>query len=248
MAKNPLHEEAQATLKRLETIDPGLKELLDEAYGYAVFPAVGKAALVVGGAYGQGEVYEKGKVAGYATLAQLTIGVQLGGETFSEVIAFESRESFDRFKRGKVAFAANAAAVLVKAGAATSENYESGVSVYVHAEGGLLLELAIGGQKFTFKPASKMDGEQNGKDGRSEQKRRSSKQRGAKATQSKSSRGSKNTQRSRKEAHPGQHAAGRGSKSRHSVSRSASAKAKSSRNASMRTAAKRKGTTAKAGR
>src|SRR5437868_5865824 len=90
-AKPSLHDEAQATIKRLQSIDPGLKSLLRKAHGYAVFPAVGKAAAVIGGAYGHGVVFERGRPIGYATLAQLTIGIQLGGDTFSELIVFENR-------------------------------------------------------------------------------------------------------------------------------------------------------------
>src|SRR5215216_172327 len=74
-----LQEEVQATLKRLEAKDPGLKQLLKKAYGFAVFPSVGKAALVVGGAYGRGLVYERGKMVGHATIGQFTLGVPLVG-------------------------------------------------------------------------------------------------------------------------------------------------------------------------
>ena len=151
--------DAQATLRKLQAKDPGLKRLLEKAYAYAVFPAVGKANLVIGGALGRGEVFEKGKKVGYATITQLTIGVQIGGDTFDEVVVFESRESFERFKRGKTAFAANASAVLVKAGAASAKDFEKGAAVYVYPHGGMMLELAIGGQRFKFKPA---DEEQDG--------------------------------------------------------------------------------------
>src|SRR5688572_22644760 len=99
-----LEEEVQATLKRLEAKDPGLKQFLKKAYGYAVFPSVGKAALVVGGAYGRGLVFERGKMIGHATISQLTLGVQLGGDTFTEILVFESREALDRFKKGRMAF------------------------------------------------------------------------------------------------------------------------------------------------
>src|SRR2546421_5211543 len=112
--KPSLHEQAQAAIKRLASIDPGLKNQLKKAHGYVVFPAVGKAAAVIGGAYGHGEVYEKGKPIGYATIAQLTIGVQLGGDTFSELIVFENRQPLERFKQGTMKFSANASAVLVK--------------------------------------------------------------------------------------------------------------------------------------
>src|SRR5947209_17906292 len=110
------HEDVQGTLQRLKEEDPGLGRLLKSAYGYAVFPYVGRAAAVVGGAFGGGEVFERGKRIGHATLSQLTIGVQLGGETFAEIIVFENQQTLDRLKQGKFAFAANASAALVRAG------------------------------------------------------------------------------------------------------------------------------------
>jgi lipid-binding SYLF domain-containing protein len=148
-----LHEESEATLDRLEAHDPGLRKLLEKAHGYVVFPSVGKATAVLGGAFGKGEVFEKGKMIGYAGLAQLTLGVQLGGQTFSEIIAFQDKAALDRFKAGRWAFAANASAVLVKAGAAASSNYEKGAAVFVSSEGGMMLEVAIGAQKFFYRPA-----------------------------------------------------------------------------------------------
>ena len=173
------HDEVTATLKRLEKKDPGLKRLLQKAHGYAVFPSVGKAAVVLGGSYGRGEVFEKGKFIGHATIAQFTVGVQLGGDTFAEVIVFETKPALERFKQGKMAFAANASAVLVKAGAAAANNFNRGVAVFAYSEGGMLLEAAIGGQKFKFKPASKPDSEQgqgqeqskSGKSGKGQQGR-----------------------------------------------------------------------------
>jgi hypothetical protein len=161
-AKQQPKPDALATLKKLQAKDPGLKKLLEKAYAYAVFPAVGKANLVIGGALGRGEVFEKGKKVGFATITQLTIGVQIGGDTFDEVVVFESRESFERFKRGKTAFAANASAVLVKAGAASAKDFEKGAAVYVYPHGGMMLELAIGGQRFKFKPADEEQGGQKG--------------------------------------------------------------------------------------
>ena len=155
-----LREEAAAALKRLQAKDPGIKRLLEKAHGYAIFPAVGKAAAVVGGAYGRGVVFERGKPAGYATIAQLTVGVQLGGDTFTELVVFETRQALERFKQGKTAFAASASAVLVKAGAAAANNFNRGVAVYAYSDGGMLLELAIGGQKFKFKPSGGGQGQQ----------------------------------------------------------------------------------------
>ena len=149
-----LHQESRAAVRRMCEKDPGLQRLLDEAYGYAVFPSVGKATAVVGGAFGKGEVFQRGKLIGYAGLVQLTLGVQLGGQTFRQIVAFRDQAALARFKAGRTAFAANASAVLVKAGAAASAGYESGALVFLSSEGGMMLEAAIGAQKFIFKPAA----------------------------------------------------------------------------------------------
>ena len=148
-----LHGETRATLKRLRDEDAGLDDLLGRAHAYAVFPSVGKAAAVIGGAFGMGEVFRKGKLVGYAAVAQLTVGVQLGGDTFAQVIAFEDEAAFGRFARGRWAFAASASAVAVSAGAAASADYENGAVVFVRPEGGLLVEAALGAQKLFFRPA-----------------------------------------------------------------------------------------------
>ena len=148
-----LHGDVRATIARMESRDPGLRQLLADAHAYAVFPSVGRATAVIGGAFGKGEVIQSATLVGYAAVGQLTLGVQVGGQTFSEIIAFQDKSALDRFKQGRYAFAANASAVLVKAGAASSANYQKGVIVFVASEGGMMLELAIGGQKFWFRPA-----------------------------------------------------------------------------------------------
>src|SRR4051794_3561940 len=148
-----LNGECRAAVNRMEQSKPGFRTMLKKAHAYAVFPSVGKAAAVLGGAFGKGEVFEQGKLIGYAAVAQLTLGVQLGGDTFVEVVVFENKEALDRFKQGKTAFAANASAALIKAAAASAADFEKGAAVYVHCEGGLMLEAAIGGQHFFFRPA-----------------------------------------------------------------------------------------------
>jgi lipid-binding SYLF domain-containing protein len=145
--------EAQAALRRMEKRDPGLKAFLKRSHAYVVFPSVGKAAAVVGGAFGKGVVFQAGELVGYAGIVQMTVGVELGGGTFSQIVAFENAQSFGRFKRSPLRLAANASAVMVKGGAAASADYEKGAAVFVHGQGGLMLEAAVGGQKFVFKPA-----------------------------------------------------------------------------------------------
>jgi hypothetical protein len=144
---------ARAVLNRLASIDPALRQSLDDAYAYVVFPSVGKASALLGCAFGKGEVFKGGGLVGYAGTVQLTLGVQLGGYTFSEIVVCKDKQSFDRFKSGRIAFAAGASAVLVKSGAAGAVNYQRGVAVFVYPEGGLTLEAALGVQKFVFRPA-----------------------------------------------------------------------------------------------
>lgn len=157
MQNRTLRAEVEAKLKEFKAEYPGLKQWLNDAYGYAVFPEVGKASLVVGGSYGQGEVFGRGRPIGYATISQFTVGVQVGGDSFSELILFENKEALERFKSGKVEFAANASAVLVRAGTAKVNDYEQGVKTLAMSNGGMLLEASIGGQKFTFMPADESD-------------------------------------------------------------------------------------------
>jgi lipid-binding SYLF domain-containing protein len=148
-----VHPAAHAALVHLIERDETLRDRLDRAAGYAIFPSVGKATAVLGATYGRGEVYERGRLIGYAALVQVTIGVQLGGDTFIELVIFDRPEALKRFKEGKVAFAANAAAVIVKAGVAATRSSPPGADVQVVTEGGLLLETALGGQKFLYRPA-----------------------------------------------------------------------------------------------
>ena len=160
--RKPTDEEARAAIKRLEEKDPGLKQLLKIAYGYAVFPNVGKASLVVGGSYGRGPVYEQGELIGHATIGQTTAGVQLGGSTFAEIIAFRDKQALDRFTHNRLRFAANASTSFVKAGAMATKDLEKGTKVLVYSKGGMLVEVAIGGQKFNFKPTGDSEQGQSG--------------------------------------------------------------------------------------
>ena len=139
-------------LAKAKVQDPALQAFLDKAYGYAIFPSVGKGAVGVGGAYGKGEVFERGKQIGYCDLTQATIGVALGGQAFTEIIAFETKAALDNFKNGNLKFAAQATATALKAGASANAKYTDGVSVLTASEAGLMLEAAIGGQTFSFQP------------------------------------------------------------------------------------------------
>jgi lipid-binding SYLF domain-containing protein len=154
---NALYEEVTAAMKRIEAKDQELRKELREAVGYAVFPSVGRAGLILGGAYGSGVVFEKGQPIGEASLGQLTIGIQVGGQTFSLVIIFRTKDAFDRFKHGRIAFTANASAAMVKAAASGTADYEKDVIAKAYSQGGMIIEASLGGQGFRFKPKSLLE-------------------------------------------------------------------------------------------
>jgi len=146
--KNRKVAEAIAAFKNS---DPSMKIFFDKAYGYAVFPSVSKGGFGLGGAYGKGKVFQRGKRIGSTTLTQITIGLQLGGQTYREILFFKDKKALGRFTSGKFEFNAQASAVAVTAGASTDADYNDGVAIFTLARGGLMYEASVGGQKFTFK-------------------------------------------------------------------------------------------------
>lgn len=163
------HADAIAVFKS----SPAVMPFFETAYGYAVFPTVGKGGLFVGAAYGKGKVFRGDTTTGTATLVKLSLGWQVGGQAFREIIFFEDQRAYDEFTRGTFDFDANASAVAITAGLQAQAgsmgktagasvgpstgkqagtNYRKGMAVFVHAIGGLMLEAAIGGQTITFEP------------------------------------------------------------------------------------------------
>ena len=145
-----------------------------KSYGYAVFPSIGKGGLGIGGAYGKGHVYEKGKLIGDTSVTQLSIGFQAGGQAYSQIVFFEDKRALDEFTSGNFEFGAGASAVAVTAGASANagttgasagasggkkdattsgSEYYKGMAVFTIAKGGLMFEASISGQKFSFKAA-----------------------------------------------------------------------------------------------
>ena len=127
-----------------------LSNLFASATGYVIFPNVGKGAVGIGGASGNGIVYERGVMIGKAKMSQVSVGFQLGGQAYRELIFFENQESIDRFKKNKVEFSAQASAVAATAGASANAKYHEGVMIYTQQKGGLMYEASVGGQKFKF--------------------------------------------------------------------------------------------------
>ena len=161
------YTDAIAVFKKAPAVQPFFKN----AYGYAVFPTIGKGGFVIGGSYGKGQVYRGGKVTGETSLIKASIGFQAGGQAFSQMIFFEDKRAYDEFTSGNFEFDAAASAVAITAGvqgkagtegatasatagpatgAQAETNYHKGMVVFTHAKGGLMFEAAIGGQKFSF--------------------------------------------------------------------------------------------------
>ena len=149
----------------------------EKSYGYAIFPTIGKGGAGIGGAHGRGQVYAKGVHVGNTTMTQLTIGFQLGGQAFSQIIFFEDERAFTQFSSGNFEFAAQATAVAITAGASASVTttgnsagasggrndaksvgeYYRGMAIFTVAKGGLMYEATIGGQKFNYKNVKSAD-------------------------------------------------------------------------------------------
>jgi lipid-binding SYLF domain-containing protein len=144
----------------------------NNSYGFAVFPSIGKGGIGIGGAYGKGRVYAQGAHVGNTSMTQVTVGLQLGGQAFSQIIFFEDQRAFDEFTGGNFEFGAQATAVAITAGASaaatttgdsagtsggkkdakTAGSYHKGMATFTVAKGGLMFEASLGGQKFSYTP------------------------------------------------------------------------------------------------
>ena len=166
------YDDARTVFKKSEQTS----EYFAKSYGYALFPTVGKGALVIGAGHGSGKVYEKGAYVGDTSITQLSVGFQAGGEAFSEIIFFEDKAAFDKFTEGNFELAATAQATAITANvsatagttgasatasatkneaATTNAAYNDGMAVFTVAKGGLMYEASVAGQKFSYKPRKK---------------------------------------------------------------------------------------------
>ena len=148
-------EDVAETIAKFKEGDAGIQGWFRDAYGYAVFPSVGKGGIGIGGARGKGLVYEKGTLVGKVTLTQVTVGLQLGGQSFSEVIFFKDKTALDDFTRGNYEFDAGVSAVALTAGASADLGYNKGVAIVTATKGGLMYEASVGGQKFDYEAITK---------------------------------------------------------------------------------------------
>ncbi|TVL33748.1 lipid-binding SYLF domain-containing protein [Shewanella algae] len=163
---NDSYSSAIATFKQASETH----KFFDSAYGYAIFPTVGKGGLGIGAAYGKGRVYRGGVYTGDSSMTQVSIGFQIGGQAYSEIIFFKDAQAYRDFTSGSFEFGAQASAVAINAGAnaqagttgnsagagqsggsqAAKASYINGMAVFTAAKGGLMVEAALAGQSFTF--------------------------------------------------------------------------------------------------
>ena len=169
-------EEYSASIKAFKAAKE-TRSFFKNAYGYALFPKIGKGGYGVGGAYGKGQVYKGGKVTGTTKMTQLSVGLQVGGQAYSQIIFFEDKRAYTDFTRGNFEFSAQATAVAITAGAQASSGtvgktagsstgssnagkqargrYYKGMAVFTYVKGGFMYEATLSGQKYSFKPLGK---------------------------------------------------------------------------------------------
>lgn len=145
-------KDAVKAKKTLLKANADLDTFFDESAGYVIFPNVGKGGFIVGGASGNGVVYENGTAIGMANLKKLNVGFQAGGQAIIEVIFFETPEDLAEFKGDEFEFAAETSAVALKSGIAFNAKYKDGIAVFALPKAGLMADASVGGQRFAFEP------------------------------------------------------------------------------------------------
>jgi lipid-binding SYLF domain-containing protein len=141
---------SQKVLDKMIATSSGIESYHKSAYGYVVFPKVTKAGFVLGGAGGKGIVYKDHEVVGSSSLKQASVGLQAGGQQYSEIIFFENEGAYNHFINGKLKFDAQVSAVAIKPGVSLDVAYVDGVAVFTQSIGGLMFEASVGGQRFSY--------------------------------------------------------------------------------------------------
>lgn len=148
--RQELQDDANKALEAFKAKEMSVQEYLNSAAGYAVFPNVGKGAWILGGAAGNGVVYEGEEVVGYAELRQVDVGFQIGGQAFREIIIFKTQEALDEFKDGNFEFEGSASAVIWDEGKGKAIQFQDDVGVAVMPKAGAMAGISVGGQKFNY--------------------------------------------------------------------------------------------------
>ena len=143
-------QKASATIAAFKKKDPSIKGFFNRSYGYAVFPTVGKGGIGIGGAFGKGKVFRGGKYVGNAKLTQVSVGFQLGGQAYSEIIFFQTKSAFRKFTDSNLKLSAQVSAVAITEGAGARTAFKRGIAIFTMAKGGLMYEATVAGQQFKY--------------------------------------------------------------------------------------------------
>ena len=147
-----LQAKAQEALTNFKMADPTLTNFFAKAAGYAILPGVGEGGFIFGGEHGDGLVYQKAKLIGKISMSEVSVGAQVGGGSFAEIIFFETPAALKTFKTAKWEMSAKAKAAVAASGVAENAKYEQGVAVFTLPKSGAMVAAAVGGQKFKFEP------------------------------------------------------------------------------------------------
>ncbi|QLG46562.1 lipid-binding SYLF domain-containing protein [Costertonia aggregata] len=150
-------DDAEEAKQEMLTKDSGLENYFDTAEGYVIFPNVGEGGFIIGAASGNGVVYENGTAVGMANLKKVDVGFQIGGQALAEVIFFETEDALNEFKTDEFTFSGEVSATAVKQGVSENLNYNDGVIVLAMPKAGLMADVSVGGQKFTYTPMNELD-------------------------------------------------------------------------------------------
>ena len=148
--RDMLANSSEAAISRFQESDPRTGTFFDSAYAYAVFPKITKGSAGIGGAYGRGVVYQGGKMTGYASVTQGSIGAQLGGMSWSEIVFFQNRWAYDKFTSDQFAASADASWAGPDKGGANTLNYSDGVMIFTMDARGFSASAAVGAQQCNF--------------------------------------------------------------------------------------------------
>ena len=141
---------ARAAIDRFKRADARLGPFFQQAYGYAVFPTVGAGGAGIGAAHGSGTVFERGRMVGTTSLSKVSLGLQLGGQTYRQIIFFKNKRALDDFKQGDFELAAGASAIALERGISTNVDYHNGIAIFTMGKRGLMFDASVGGQRFTY--------------------------------------------------------------------------------------------------
>ena len=148
--RDSLRQSAEATLGEMIAHNPNIEDVIHKVPAYAVFPSIGKGGVLVGGAYGRGILYEGGVATGYVSLEQASIGAQLGGQSFAELLVLRNADDIQALKGGRYTAGANLGVVVLGAGASKEASFDPDSSVFVMPRGGLMVDISISGQRLNY--------------------------------------------------------------------------------------------------